>query len=259
MEIEFRLDGPEGAPLLVLSNSLGTTWAMWQAQIPALTQHFRVLRYNTRGHGRSAVGSQPVTLERLGQDVIALLDHLDVERACFCGISLGGMTGMWLNRHAPERFQRIAVANTAARIGQEAGWRERAATVREQGMDPVAQSAADRWFTPAFRQHNPEVVYPLIEQLAATPAEGYAACCDALAMADLRDELTQMPRPMLVIAGESDPVTTSRDAEAIVVDAPHAHYLVLPASHLSNVACAGAFNQHVITFLTAGAEHELNH
>ncbi len=259
MEIEFRLDGPEGAPLLVLSNSLGTTWAMWQAQIPALTQHFRVLRYNTRGHGRSAVGSQPVTLERLGQDVIALLDHLDVERACFCGISLGGMTGMWLNRHAPERFQRIVVANTAARIGQEAGWRDRAATVREQGMDPVAQSAADRWFTPAFRQNNPEVVYPLIEQLAATPAEGYAACCDALAMADLRDELTQMPRPMLVIAGESDPVTTSRDAEAIVVDAPHAHYLVLPASHLSNVACAAAFNQHVITFLTAGAEHELNH
>ncbi|POZ19352.1 3-oxoadipate enol-lactonase [Lelliottia aquatilis] len=259
MEIEFRLDGPECAPLLVLSNSLGTTWEMWQAQIPALIQHFRVLRYNTRGHGRSAVGSQPVTLERLGQDVIALLDHLDVERACFCGISLGGMTGMWLNRHAPERFQRIVVANTAARIGQEAGWRDRAATVREQGMDPVAQSAADRWFTPAFRQHNPEVVYPLIEQLAATPAEGYAACCDALAMADMRDELTQMPRPMLVIAGESDPVTTSRDAEAIVVDAPHAHYLVLPASHLSNVACAAAFNQHVITFLTAGAEHELNH
>lgn len=259
MEIEFRLDGPEDAPLLVLSNSLGTTWEMWQAQIPALTQHFRVLRYNTRGHGRSAVGSQPVTLERLGQDVIALLDHLDVQRAFFCGISLGGMTGLWLNRHAPERFCRIVVANTAARIGLEAGWRDRAATVREQGMDPVAQSAADRWFTPAFRQNNPEVVYPLIEQLAATLAEGYAACCDALAMADLRDDLTQMPRPMLVIAGESDPVTTSRDAEAIVVDAPHAHFLILPASHLSNVACAAAFNQHVITFLTAGAEHELNH
>ncbi|MDK9366066.1 3-oxoadipate enol-lactonase [Lelliottia wanjuensis] len=259
MEIEYRLDGPEDAPLLVLSNSLGTTWEMWQAQIPALTQHFRVLRYNTRGHGRSAVGQQPVTLERLGQDVIARLDHLDVERACFCGISLGGMTGMWLNRHAPERFQRIVVANTAARIGQEAGWRERAATVRAQGMNPVAESAADRWFTPAFRHSNPEVVYPLIEQLAATPAEGYAACCDALAMADLRDELTQMPLPMLVIAGESDTVTTSRDAEAIVVDAPHAHFLILPASHLSNVACAAAFNQHVITFLTAGAEHEPHH
>lgn len=259
MDIEYRLNGPEDAPLLVLSNSLGTTWEMWQAQIPFLTQHFRVLRYNTRGHGRSAVGQLPVTLERLGKDVIALLDHLDVQRAFFCGISLGGMTGMWLNRHAPERFQRIVVANTAARIGQEAGWRDRAATVRAQGMSPVAESAADRWFTPAFRHSNPEVVYPLIEQLAATPAEGYAACCDALAMADLRDDLTQMPRPMLVIAGESDPVTTQRDAEAIVVDAPHAHFLILPASHLSNVACAAAFNQHVITFLTAGAEHELNH
>lgn len=259
MDIEYRLNGPEDAPLLVLSNSLGTTWEMWQAQIPFLTQHFRVLRYNTRGHGRSAVGQLPVTLERLGKDVIALLDHLDVQRACFCGISLGGMTGMWLNRHAPERFHRIVVANTAARIGQEAGWRERAATVRAQGMNPVAESAADRWFTPAFRHSNPEVVYPLIEQLAATPAEGYAACCEALAMADLRDDLTQMPRPMLVIAGESDPVTTSRDAEAIVVDAPHAHFLILPASHLSNVACAAAFNQHVITFLTAGVEHELNH
>ncbi|WP_449576258.1 3-oxoadipate enol-lactonase [Lelliottia nimipressuralis] len=259
MEIEFRLDGPEGAPLLVLSNSLGTTWAMWQEQLPALTPHFRVLRYNTRGHGRSAVGQQPVTLERLGQDVIALLDHLDVERASFCGISLGGLTGMWLNRHAPERFHRIVVANTAARIGQEEGWRQRAARVREQGMAPVAESAADRWFTPAFLHSNPEVVYPLIEQLAATPAEGYAACCDALAVAELHDDLTHMSRPMLVIAGEYDPVTTPRDAETIVLNAPHAHVLILPASHLSNVACAAAFNQHVTTFLTAGAAHELNH
>ncbi|MGG2076251.1 alpha/beta fold hydrolase [Lelliottia nimipressuralis] len=136
METEFCLDGPEGAPLLMLSNSLGTTWAMWQAQLPALTPHFRVLRYNTRGHGRSAVGQQPVTLERLGQDVIALLDHLDVDRACFCGISLGGLTGMWLNCHAPERFHRIVVANTAARIGQEEGWRQRAARCARAGDVP---------------------------------------------------------------------------------------------------------------------------
>lgn len=256
MDLEYRLDGDSTLPLLVLSNSLGTTWEMWQAQLPALTQHFHVLRYNTRGHGRSPLAQHDLSLATLGQDVISLLNHLGVERAFFCGISLGGLTGLWLNRHAAGRFHRLVVANTAARIGETNGWLQRANLVREQGMAPVAASAADRWFTPAFRQAHPAVVESLVTTLAHTPTEGYAACCEALARADLRDEVPAMQRPMLVIAGEDDPVTTTHDAEWLVVEAPHAHYLALPASHLSNVACAEAFSQHVISFLTTGAEHE---
>lgn len=259
MELEYRLDGPTDAPLLVLSSSLGTTWAMWQAQMPALTRHFRVLRYNTRGHGGSPLPPTAISLASVGQDVIDLLDHLGAEKASFCGISLGGLTGLWLNRYAPERFHRLVVANTAAKIGERESWLQRAALVREQGMAPVAATAADRWFTPDFRLQHPDGVAELIAGLKDTPAEGYAACCEALACADLRDELPAMPRPMLVIAGENDPVTTPQDARLLVAAAPHARYVALPASHLSNVACADAFSQHVITFLTAGAQHEHHH
>ncbi|PSS51202.1 3-oxoadipate enol-lactonase [Enterobacter sp. FS01] len=253
MDLEYRLDGPEEAPVLVLSNSLGTTWQMWQPQMAGFTQHFRVLRYNTRGHGHSPVSEGGITLDSLGLDVIALLDHLDIERAFFCGISLGGMIGMWLNRHAPSRFPRLVVANTAAKIGEARGWLQRATTVRQQGMTPVASTAADRWFTPAFRKQNPGIVQLLIDDLADTPTEGYAACCEALAAADLRAEVAAMLRPMLVIAGEEDPVTTLQEAEWLAAQAKQTEYVALPASHLSNVACPSEFNQHVITFLTAGA------
>ncbi|MCU6669049.1 3-oxoadipate enol-lactonase [Enterobacteriaceae bacterium H4N4] len=253
MDLDYRLDGPEDAPLLVLSNSLGTTWPMWQAQMADFTRHFRVLRYNTRGHGRSPLVDGVITLDTLGQDVIALLDHLDVERAFFCGISLGGMTGLWLNRHAPSRFERIVVANTAAKIGEAKGWLQRAATVRQQGMAPIASGAAERWFTPAYRESNPGVVKLLVDGLANTPKEGYAVCCDALAAADLRPDVAAMLRPMLLIAGAEDPVTTVNDAGWIAAQAKQAACVTLPASHLSNVACPAAFNQQVLTFLTAGA------
>ena len=259
MDLDYRLDGPQEAPVLVLSNSLGTTWQMWQPQMAALTEHFRVLRYNTRGHGCSPLPESGISLATLGQDVIALLDHLDIERAFFCGISLGGMTGMWLNRHAASRFSRIVVANTAAKIGEAKGWLQRAATVRQQGMAPVASTAADRWFTPAYREQHPGTVQRLIDDLAHTPVEGYAACCEALAAADLRPDVAAMLRPMLVIAGEDDPVTTVQDAIWLAAQAKQTEWVALPASHLSNVACPDAFNHHVVTFLTAGAVHDHHH
>ena len=259
MDLEYRLDGPAEAPVLVLSNSLGTTWQMWQPQMADFTQHFRVLRYNTRGHGGSALTAGGITLDSLGQDVIALLDRLDIARAFFCGISLGGMTGMWLNRHAPARFERIVVANTAAKIGEAQGWLQRAATVRQQGMAPVASTAADRWFTPAYRTQNPGTVQWLIDDLADTPTDGYAACCEALAAADLRHDVAAMLRPMLAIAGADDPVTSVQDAEWLAAEAKQTSCIVLPASHLSNVACPFEFTHHVVTFLTAGAVHDHHH
>src|SRR5690349_12516321 len=167
VDLYYQLEGERGRPVLVFSNSLGTDLRMWGAQAAALAPDYRVLRYDTRGHGRSSSGSAPVTLGRLGRDVLALLDHLDIERAHFCGISMGGMTGQWLGIHAAQRFERIALANTAARIGSAEGWHMRSGQVRREGMGLVADGAAGRWFTPSFVAGHAPVVDAMIEGLRA--------------------------------------------------------------------------------------------
>lgn len=249
--IHYQLDGPAGAPVLVLSNSLGTTMAMWSPQVPAFTQHFHVLRYDARGHGQSSVTPGPYSLAQLGGDVVALLDALDIERAHFCGISMGGATGQWLGVNAPGRLRKLVLASTAARIGTEAGWRERAAVVREQGMEPVAAGTPGRWFTPGFVAAQAAVVEELVASLRAGSTEGYAACCEALAVADLRQEIAAIPVPTLVIAGRSDPVTTPADADFIAAQVPGAQRADLDASHISNVEQPEAFTAAVLDFLTA--------
>ncbi|EMS1122162.1 TPA: 3-oxoadipate enol-lactonase [Klebsiella aerogenes] len=248
MNLDYQLDGPEGAPVIVLSNSLGTTRAMWQPQMEALTANFRVLRYDTHGHGKTTKNGK-VTLAQLGEDVLALLDHLNIGKALFCGISMGGLTGLWLARFAPERFYGVAVANTAARIGDQSGWLSRARAVRQEGMDVVAAGAADRWFSDNFRQRAPEVVEALCHQLTHSDAEGYAACCEALAAADLRGEVGQIAIPVLIIAGESDPVTTVADANFLHQQIADSQVVVLSASHLSNIEAPAAFNSALNGFL----------
>lgn len=248
MDIDYRLDGPNAAPLLVLSNSLGTTLELWQPQLAALSARFRLLRYNQRGHGTTPLPQGPLTLEILGQDVIALLDSLDVERAYFCGISMGGLTGLWLNRFHPDRFHKLAVANTAARIGSAEGWQQRAQQVRQDGLAPIAAASPARWFSEEFQHNEQQQVATMIRQLAQGNAAGYAACCEALAQADLRAEVSHMLAPMLVIAGEQDPVTTVADAQWLVAHAPNAKLALLPASHISNVACPQLFNQQITQF-----------
>ncbi|HDT6597587.1 TPA: 3-oxoadipate enol-lactonase [Raoultella ornithinolytica] len=251
MNLDYQLDGPEGAPVIVLSNSLGTTRAMWQPQMAALTQRFRVLRYDTHGHGKTQKSGK-VTLAQLGEDVIALLDHLNIAKAWFCGISMGGLTGLWLGRFAADRFYGIAVANTAARIGDQASWLSRSRAVRQEGMDVVAAGAADRWFTHAFRQKAPEVVEALCHQLIHSNAEGYAECCEALAAADLRSEVGQIRVPTLIIAGESDPVTTVADAHFLHQQIPASQVVVVSASHLSSIESPGAFSAALLAFLQEG-------
>lgn len=248
MNIHYRLEGPETAPVLVLSNSLGTTHAMWDAQMPALTEHFRVLRYDTHGHGQTQKRGK-VTLSQLGEDVITLLDHLNIPHAFFCGISMGGLTGLWLARFAPERFTAVTVANTAAKIGEQANWLSRARTVRTEGMGVVAAGSAGRWFTPHFRQHQPAVVEQLCHQLATSEAEGYAECCEALAAADLRGEVAAITVPMLIIAGEFDPVTTVADADYLHQQIDGSFQVDLAASHLSNVEASEEFTAALIAFL----------
>lgn len=251
IRLHYRFDGKDDAPVLVLSNSLGTTLDMWAPQIETLGRHFRLLRYDVRGHGHSAVPAGPYTLADLGHDVSGLLDALDIERAHFCGISMGGLTGQWLGVHAPTRLRSLIVANTAARIGNAEGWRSRARLVRAQGMADVVAGAAGRWFTEAFVAREPARVASLIAQLAASPAAGYAACCDALAMADLREDIARISVPTLAIAGRDDPVTTVADAHFIAQRVAQGRSVVLAASHLSNIEDDSGFDEAVLRFLAA--------
>ncbi len=255
MDSEYLLEGPEDAPVLVLSNSLGTTWGMWGAQYPALIKRYRVLRYNTRGHGHTPLPAGGISLQCLGQDVVNLLDHLNIAQASFCGISLGGLTGMWLNIHYPKRFSRFVLANTAARIGSEEGWLARAAMVRQQGMGPLVAGSAERWFPGDFRQQQPEIITAMLQQLADISPQGYAACCDVLATADLRSEVTRMEKPLLMIAGQYDQVTTVAEAQWLTECAPQAELCVLPAAHLSSISAATEFNRLTTNFLLTGEAH----
>lgn len=247
--IAYTLEGPPDAPVVVLSNSLGTTMSMWDAQAAALACDFRVLRYDTRGHGASGGCSDACTLDVLGGDVLRLLDALDIEQAHFCGISMGGLTGLWLGVHAGQRLRSLVVANSAARIGSAVAWRERAAQVEANGMDGVADGAAGRWFTPAFIERAPGVVAALVDDLRHCPPAGYAACCRALAGADLRASLGAIAAPTLLIGGRHDPVTTVADLEYMRERIPGARGTVLEASHLSNIEAHDAFTGALRAFL----------
>jgi 3-oxoadipate enol-lactonase len=211
----FRMEGERGRPAVLLSNSLGTDYTMWREQAQALSRDFLVIRYDTRGHGGSGSPPGPYTIDLLGNDVLALLDHLDIARAHVVGLSMGGMIAQWLGIHAAYRVNRLVLANTAGRIGTEEGWRSRAAAVRADGLAAIAESSPVRWFTPAFVS-NP-IVEAMQHTLRSQSPEGYAACCDALAFADLRDGVAAIASPTLVIAGAADPVTTVRTARPCAV------------------------------------------
>lgn len=246
------LDGDEAAPALVLCNSLGTTLEMWTPQVAAFSARYRVIRHDMRGHGGSPLTEGPYRVERLGQDVLAILDALQVEKAAFCGVSLGGHTGLWLGIHAGSRFRAITVCNSAAKIGTAAGWHERAAMVRQQGVDgmkSLAASAPGRWFTDAFVRAEPGVVQGVQAQIAGIDPEGYASCCDALADSDLRADIGRITVPTLLVAGQADPVTTVDDAKAMQAAISGAGLSVLPTSHLSNLEQPEAFNAAVMDFL----------
>ncbi|AVH48616.1 MULTISPECIES: 3-oxoadipate enol-lactonase [Acinetobacter] len=250
-QINYQTFGDATKPALIFSNSLGTNFKMWQAQIDFFQQDFFVICYDTRGHGASSAPQGPYSIDQLGQDVVNLLDHLNVEKAAFCGISMGGLTGQWLAIHRPERFNQVVVCNTAAKIGQEQAWNDRAALVREQGLQPIASTAASRWFTEPFIQSNATVVNNLQNDLAAGSAEGYASCCEALAKADVREQLKDITVPVLVVAGQQDPVTTVVDGQFMVERIANSQLFEINASHISNVELPNEFNQAVKQFIQA--------
>lgn len=248
--IHYRVEGQAGAPVLLLSHSLGTTLAMWDPQMPAWTERFRVLRYDTRGHGESGVTPGPYTLEGLGRHVIALLDGLGIQRAHVCGLSMGGMVAMWLGAHAPERVERLALCNTAARIGSPEFWNTRIETIQKTGLEPVASAVVGRWFTPAFQERLPDAVGRLRRMLLETPVEGYAGCCAAIRDADLREALAGIRAATLVIAGTHDAATPAADGRFLAERIPGARYVELAAAHLSNIEAAERFTTEVAAFLS---------
>ena len=248
-EINYQTFGDTSKPAIIFSNSLGTNFSMWQVQIDALKNDFFVICYDTRGHGQSSAPQGPYTIDQLGQDVIHLLNHLNVEKAAFCGISMGGLTGQWLAINYPERFNHVIVCNTAAKIGQEQAWNDRATLVREQGLQPIASTAASRWFTEHFIQRNTAIVTSLSNDLGASSAEGYASCCEALAKADLREQLKEIKIPVLVIAGTRDPVTTVADGQFMAERIVGSQLFEIDASHISNIEQPKVFSTAIQKFI----------
>jgi 3-oxoadipate enol-lactonase len=245
VEVHHLLEGPGDAPVLVLSNSLGTTLAMWDEQAPALSERLRLLRYDHRGHGGSPVPPGPYKIEDLGRDVLVLLDRLEVERFSFCGLSIGGMVGMWLAGEAPERVERLVLCCTSARFAPDT-FDSRARTVRAEGVGAIADAVVERWFTPAFREDRPEVAEWARRMLLETPAEGYAGCCEAVRDADLSGGLGTISAPTLVIAGADDPAAPPEEAELIRDSIPDASLEVIPdAAHLANVEQPEAVTQAI--------------
>jgi 3-oxoadipate enol-lactonase len=249
--LHVEVEGPERAPALMLSNSLGTTLHMWDGQVGPFTQHFRVVRYDRRGHGRSGVPAGPYSMERLGRDVLAILDALGIRKISWCGLSMGGMVGQWLGANAPERIERLVLTNTSSYFPDKAMWNERMRLVREKGIPAFAPANMERWFTKTFRERAPEVIARVQEMFAATPLEGYLACAAAVRDMDHRELLPRISAPTLVIAGTHDPATPPEANEYISKHIPGAQFALLDAAHLSNVEQPQPYTKAVLDFLLA--------
>lgn len=233
------LDGPATAPVLVLGNSLGTSRAVWEPQLAAFRRHFRLLRYEYPGHGGTPAAPGPYTVGELGAGVLALLDGYRIERAHYCGISLGGMIGMWLAAHAPGRIATLGLCCTSAFLPPASGWTGRAGQVRAHGMASITEQSIGRWFTPLFLARQPGAPAAFAAQLESTDPEGYAGCCEAIAAMDLRPALASITAPTLVVAAAEDPATPPAHGAVIASGIAGARLVVIRgAAHLANVSAA---------------------
>jgi 3-oxoadipate enol-lactonase len=256
-DVFYLADGDPHKPTIIFSNSLGTDHSMWDGQIEGLRRDFYVIRYDTRGHGLTSSPKGPYTISQLANDVLGLLDHLAIDKAFFCGISMGGLIGQWLATNAPDRIEALVISNTAPKIGSEQAWNERAALVRKGGLNAIAESAPSRWFTPEFYGACPKAVNELLVNLKNTNAEGYASCCEALAIEDLREDIAKIGIPTLIIGGEKDPVTTIADAQYMQAQIKSSQMIAIPASHISNIEAEVEFNQAIKQFFGNQIKQEL--
>ena len=263
IRLHYDLVGPERAPVVMFVNSLGADLGMWDRQLPALVGRYRVLRWDMRGHGRSAVTPGPYRLDRLALDALALLDALGIDRVHLCGLSLGGAVGQWIAIHRPERLRSLVLCATACSFGAAAAWDERIAAVKKGGVEAIADAVLERWLTADFRARRPSEAARLRAMLCATPAEGYAAAAAAVRDTDLCAEVHKITVPTLLIAGSADPATPPARLEELRARIPRAELVVLEAAHIVNVEAAEAFDHALLAFLdeqersTAGVPAEL--
>jgi 3-oxoadipate enol-lactonase len=247
--IFWQAEGPASDPALLFSNSLGSDLDLWLPQLDAVRDR-RVIRYDTRGHGRST-GTSSWTIDLLGEDAVAVLDAAGVKTADFVGISLGGLTGMWLGVHAPDRVGKLVLANTGAKIGTPETWNQRISAVQTQGLEAIADSVLARWFTPGFAATHPGTVARIRHTFVHTSPQGYIACCEALREADLRNQIAAIRSPVLVVTGTHDLSTPPALGELVRTRIDGARLVELDAAHISNVEQSGAFNKAMLEFLSA--------
>lgn len=254
VRIRYEMSGKKGASVVVLSHSLGSNLTMWEPQVPALEPHFQVLRYDIRGHGGSDAPRGPYTLEMLALDVVGLLDALEIERAHFVGLSMGGMIGQHLGLSHASRLRSLVLCDTAAKVPQDAQplWEERMALAREKGMEALLESTLERWFTPSFLEANPPMLDTIRQAFLSTPVEGYVGASEAIRRLDTLERLFEIKIPTLIMVGEDDPGTPVSASEAIHGRIPGSKLVVLPGCrHLSNVEQADGFNSQLLRFLMA--------
>jgi 3-oxoadipate enol-lactonase len=252
ISINYQLEGPANAPVVTLSHSLATNLSMWDPQIPALTARYRVLRYDTRGHGGTDAPEGPYSLEQLTEDTRTLLQALGIPRTHFIGLSMGGMIGQILGLQYPEILQSLVLSNTTSRVPAEAkpAWEERIRVARTQAMEPHVEPTIGRWFTASFREKHPEVVNPVRAMIRGTSPRGYIGCCQAIARLDLTDRLHAITTPTLIIAGEDDPATPVAASRTIHEKIKGSELVILKSAlHLSNMEQPEAFNRAVTAFL----------
>lgn len=248
--IHVEVEGRSDAPVLMLCNSLGTDLHMWDDQVKPFTERFRLVRYDRRGHGKSGAPKGPYSMERLGRDVLAVLDGLKIAKTNWCGLSMGGMVGMWLGANAPGRMERIILSNTSAYMADKSVWEGRIKTVREQGLKSIVGPTMERWFTKEFRERAPQTIARMSEMFLTTPAEGYIGCGEAIRDMDHREIIRTITAPTMIIAGRHDPATTVEAAEFIRGRIPGATLAVLDAAHIANVERPQDYAGTVLGFLT---------
>jgi 3-oxoadipate enol-lactonase len=248
--IHYALSGDPSHPALVLSNSLGANFSMWDAQAPAFEKQFRLLRYDMRGHRESSSPPPPYTVPELARDLLSLVDSLGIDRFHLCGLSVGGMIGMSIALHSSERLRKLVLCNTAAKIGAHESWNTRIETVRTKGMKEVARTTPTRWFTPAFQSSSPEVVAATLRILESLDPEGYIGGCCAVRDFDARADVSKIQVPTLVISGTHDPAATPADGHFLAARIPGAGYVELNAAHISSIEDAAHLTSEVISFLS---------
>lgn len=233
---------------IVFSNSLGADLSMWDEQVEALKHRYNILRYDTRGHGKSSSPTAAYKVEDLGKDVLELLNHLKLDKVVFCGLSMGGLIGQWLGIHHPNRFSHIVLANTAAKIGNKQGWNQRIQDVADNGLESILKGTAERWFTEEFRENQKETVNKVLGVFTTTDLQGYINCCTVVRDANFTHQLHRLNVPVLVISGLKDAVTTPNDGKYLEDKIPVASHFIIYAAHLSNVEQARLFSNYILFF-----------